>query len=121
MATVEIRPVADANTALNFFHTGQCDLMMDKGMTPPTLAGKLKEQPWFHTGPFLGTWFIRLNTMKPPFTDPRVRQAFALAVDKRRIVQNITQLGETAARGITPPRFAAACVRRGGSARGRCE
>lgn len=103
MATVEIRPVADANTALNFFHTGQCDLMMDKGMTPPTLAGKLKEQPWFHTGPFLGTWFIRLNTTKPPFTDPRVRQAFALAVDKKRIVQNITQLGEVAAHGITPP------------------
>jgi oligopeptide transport system substrate-binding protein len=103
MKTVEVRPVADANTALNFFYTGQCDLMMDKGMTPPTLAGKLKEQPWFHTGPFLGTWFIRLNTTKPPFTDPRVRQAFALAVDKQRIVQNITQLGEAAAHGITPP------------------
>ena len=103
MATVEVKPVQDANTALNFFHTGQCDLMMDKGMMPPSLAQELKKQPWFHTGPFLGTWFIRINTTKPPFTDPRVRQAFALAVDKRRIVENITQLGETPAWGITPP------------------
>ncbi len=103
MATVEVKPVQDANTALNFFHTGACDLMMDKGMMPPTLAHKLKQQPWFHTGPFLGTWFIRLNTTKPPFTDPRVRQAFALAVDKKRIVEHITQLGETPAWSITPP------------------
>lgn len=103
MRSVDVLPVPDANTALNFFHAGQCDLMMDKGMTPPTLAGKLKQQSWFHTGPFLGTWFIRINTTKPPFTDPRVRQAFALAVDKKRLVENITQLGETPAWGITPP------------------
>jgi oligopeptide transport system substrate-binding protein len=103
MRSVDVLPVPDANTALNFFHAGQCDLMMDKGMTPPTLAGKLKQQSWFHTGPFLGTWFIRIKTTKPPFTDPRVRQAFSLAVDKKRLVENITQLGETPAWGITPP------------------
>lgn len=103
MATVEIKPVQDANTALSYFHTGQCDLMMDKGMVPPTLTQKLKQQPWFHTGPFLGTWFIRINVTRPPFTDSRVRQAFALAVDKKRIVEKITQLGETPAWSLTPP------------------
>jgi len=103
MATVEIKPVQDANTALSYFHTGQCDLMMDKGMVPPTLTQKLKQQPWFHTGPFLGTWFIRINVTREPFTDARVRQAFALAVDKKRIVEKITQLGETPAWGLTPP------------------
>lgn len=103
MATVEVKPVQDANTALSYFHTGQCDLMMDKGMVPPTLTQKLKQQDWFHTGPFLGTWFIRINVTRPPFTDPRVRQAFALAVDKKRIVEKITQLGETPAWGVTPP------------------
>jgi len=103
MTTVEVKPVQDANTALSYFHTGQCDLMMDKGMVPPTLTQKLKQQPWFHTGPFLGTWFIRINVTRPPFTDPRVRQAFALAVDKKRIVEKITQLGEPPAWGLTPP------------------
>ena len=103
METIEVKPVQDANTALSYFHTGQCDLMMDKGMVPPTLTQKLKQQAWFHTGPFLGTWFIRINVTRPPFNDPRVRQAFALAVDKKRIVEKITQLGEPTAQGIAPP------------------
>jgi len=103
MTTVEVRPSQDAGTALACFHTGECDLLMDKGMVPPTLTQKLKQQPWFHTGPFLGTWFIRINNTRPPFDDPRVRQAFALAVDKKRIVEKITRLGESTARGIVPP------------------
>jgi oligopeptide transport system substrate-binding protein len=101
--TVEVKPVQDANTALSYFHTGQCDLMMDKGMVPPSLTQRLKQEPWFHTGPFLGTWFIRINVTRPPFNDARVRQAFALAVDKKRIVEKITQLGEPIASGIVPP------------------
>jgi oligopeptide transport system substrate-binding protein len=103
LRSVEVKPVQDANTALSYFHTGQCDLMMDKGMVPPSLTQKLKQKSWFHTGPFLGTWFIRINVTRPPFNDPRVRQAFALAVDKKRIVEKITQLGEPVASSITPP------------------
>jgi oligopeptide transport system substrate-binding protein len=103
LSTIEVKPVQDANTALSYFHTGQCDLMMDKGMVPPSLTQRLKQEPWFHTGPFLGTWFIRINVTRPPFNDARVRQAFALAVDKKRIVEKITQLGEPIASGIVPP------------------
>lgn len=103
MATVEVKPVSDANTALSYFHTGQADLMMDKGMVPPTLTDRLKQQTYFHTGPFLGTWFVRMNVTKPPFTDARVRRAFALALDKRRITEKITKLGERSAWGLTPP------------------
>jgi oligopeptide transport system substrate-binding protein len=51
----------------------------------------------------LGSWFIRINITRPPFDDARVRQAFALAVDKRRIIEKITQLGEPVAQGIVPP------------------
>ena len=103
MKTVEVKPASDANTALNYFHSGLCDLMMDKGMVPPTLTEKLKTQPYFHTGPFLGTWFIRLNVTKPPFNDPRIRKAFALVVDKERITSKITNLGEPIAHGLVPP------------------
>ena len=59
MKTVEVLPVSEPNTAVNYFLTGQADLIMDKGMVPVALAGKLKEEPWFHTGPFLGSWFVR--------------------------------------------------------------
>lgn len=103
METVDILPIAEANTALNYFLTGQADLMMDKGMVPTSLVPKLKQQPWFHTGPFLGTWFIRANVTKPPFTDARVRLAFSYAVNRKRIVEKITQLGEREAFSLTPP------------------
>lgn len=103
LEVVDILPIAEANTALNYFLTGQADLMMDKGMVPTSLVPKLKQQPWFHTGPFLGTWFIRANVTKPPFTDARVRLAFSYAVDRKRIVEKITQLGEREAFSLTPP------------------
>lgn len=101
--TVDVLAIPEANTALNYFMTGQADLVMDKGMVPVSLVDALKKQEWFHTGMFLGTWFIRANVTKPPFNDPRVRRAFALAVDKRRIVENITRLGERPASSFTPP------------------
>ena len=103
MNTVDVLPIADANTALNYFYTGQADLVMDKGMVPVSLVDKLRQQPWFHTGPYLGTWFIRFNVTKPPFTDPRVRRALALAVDRERIVKKITKMGERTATSFTPP------------------
>ena len=103
MGSVEIMPVSDPNTALNYFLTGQVDLMMDKGTVPVSLVTRLRQEPWFHTGPFLGTWFIRFNVTKKPFDDPRVRKAFALAIDRRRITEKITNLGERTATSIVPP------------------
>lgn len=103
MQTVDVLPISEANTALNYFLTDQADLLMDKGMVQPSLAPKLKEQDYFHTGPFLGTWFIRVNTKKPPFDNPKVRLAFAYAVDRKRIVEKITQFGEPQAFSLTPP------------------
>jgi oligopeptide transport system substrate-binding protein len=103
LETVEIRTITDPNAALNYFYTGEADLMMDKGAVPSTLIDTLKQKPWFHTAPFLGTWFVRFNSTKPPFNDARVRKAFALATDKTRIVQRITKLGELPAASLVPP------------------
>jgi oligopeptide transport system substrate-binding protein len=51
----------------------------------------------------LGTYFLRLNVTRPPFSDPRVRRAFALAVEKQRVVDKITRGGEQVASAYTPP------------------
>jgi len=103
MHTVDVLPISDANTALNYFLTEQADLLMDKGMLHPSIIPKLKTKPYFHTGPFLGSWFIRMNVTKPPFDNPKVRQALAMSVDKQRIVEKITQLGEPVADSLVPP------------------
>jgi oligopeptide transport system substrate-binding protein len=63
----------------------------------------LKKRPDFHAAPFLGNYFIRFNVTRRPFNDVRVRQAFAMVIDRRRIVEKITQAGEPPADSLTPP------------------
>lgn len=103
MGTIDVLPISEPNTAINYFLTGQADLIMDKGMVPTSLTQKLKQQPYFHTGPFLGSYFTRFNVTRAPFTDPKVRLAFSLAIDRRRITEKVTQLGERNAFSLTPP------------------
>ncbi len=101
--TIDVLPLSNASTALNLFLTGGADLLLDKGLIPPNLGEKLRQQPYFHYKQFLGTWFLRFNCQHAPFTDPRVRRAFALVIDKERLVSSITQYGENVASSIVPP------------------
>ena len=103
MKTIEVLPISEPNTAINYFLTGEADLIMDKGMVPTSLTATLKSKPWFHTGPFLGSYFTRFNVNAAPFDNPKVRQAFTLAIDRKRITEKITQLGEIPAWSLTPP------------------
>lgn len=103
LETVDVLPISNASTALNLFLTGGADLLLDKGLIPPNLGPRLRQENYFHYKQFLGTWFLRFNCDRPPFNDPRVRQAFAMVIDKSRIVTAITQYGENAAKSMVPP------------------
>ncbi|MEY4300599.1 MAG: ABC-type oligopeptide transport system, periplasmic component [Verrucomicrobiota bacterium] len=103
METIDVIPVSKANTAFNLYAAGQADLMMDKGLVPPALLGEIKKRDDFHAAPFLGTYFLRYNCSKGPFTDPRVRKAFSLVIDKPSIVERITRAGELPADNFVPP------------------
>jgi len=103
METIDVLPVSKANTAFNLYASGQADLMMDKGLVPPALLGEIKKRGDFHAAPFLGTYFLRYNCTKGPFTDPRVRRAFSLVIDKPSIVERITRAGELPAESFVPP------------------
>jgi oligopeptide transport system substrate-binding protein len=103
LRTIDALPINQANVALNFFASGACDLILDRGLTPVMLVGELRRQPYFHAAPFLGNFFIRFNCSRPPFNDARVRQAFALAIDKQRITTKITKAGEQPAYSFVPP------------------
>lgn len=103
LETIDVLPIAKDTVAFNFYASGLADLCMDKGLTPPALLDELKKRPDFHPAPFLGTYFLRFNCQKGPFADPRVRRAFSMAVDKRRIVEKVTRAGELPAAGFVPP------------------
>jgi oligopeptide transport system substrate-binding protein len=51
----------------------------------------------------LNVSYIGFNVTKPPFDDPKIRQAFNLALDKRRMVKLVFQDAVPVANGIVPP------------------
>ncbi len=100
---VDLLPCLNANTALNLYETGAADVVWDKNLVPVDLLDILLKRPDFHSFPYLGTYFVRFNVTRKPFDDSRVRKAFALTLDRKRIVERITRGGERIASSYTPP------------------
>jgi oligopeptide transport system substrate-binding protein len=99
---IDVLPIGSPSTALNLYERGQVDIVWDKIMIPSELLDVLLKRPDFHAFNYLGTYFLRFNTTRKPFNDPRVRQAFALSVDKERIVKKITRGGERITSDLVP-------------------
>lgn len=58
------------------------------------------------------TQYVMFNCARAPFTDPRVRRALGLAVDRESLVKNVTRGGEVPAFAFTPPGLMAGYVPR---------
>ena len=99
---VDLLPITSPATALNLYETGAADIIWDKNLIPSELIDILRQRPDCHTFDYLGTYFFRFNVTRPPFDDVRVRKAFAMAVDKERLVTRITKGGEKVASYYTP-------------------
>lgn len=99
---IDILPVGSPNTALNLYETGGADIVWDKDLVPTELMDVLVKRPDFHSFTYLGTYFYRFNVTKPPFNDPRVRRAFALATDKPKLISKLTRGAEVPARHFVP-------------------
>ena len=52
---------------------------------------------------YFGTYFYRINTLKPPLDDKRIRLALAMTIDREKIVTAITKGGQIPAYNFTPP------------------
>jgi ABC-type transport system substrate-binding protein len=59
--------------------------------------------PALHQGASLSVQYIGFDTTRPPFDDVRVRQAFALVLDRQRLVPLSEGNGGSAASSIVPP------------------
>jgi oligopeptide transport system substrate-binding protein len=99
---IDMLPTGSPNTALNLYETGVADIVWDKDLVPAELIDVLKERPDFHAFDYLGTYFYRFNVTKPPYDDARVRQAFAMATDKPRLISKLTKGAEKPAPHFVP-------------------
>lgn len=86
--TVMYYPTSDFAAMVRRYEAGELDTTDD---VPADQMKSLKERfkDQVQLGPYLGTWFLVVNSSKAPFNDVRVRQALAMLVDREFIAEQI--------------------------------
>lgn len=93
-------------------HQAEVDAMRAAGLDPVEIDRRLPRDPRanIHTFPTFGTYFYNINCRPKledgrdnPFADKRVRKAFAMALDRRHIADDIRRIGEPPAVTLIPP------------------
>jgi oligopeptide transport system substrate-binding protein len=83
------------------------DEQVDLASVGPFAASWMAYDPDFgpalHEGASLSVQYLGFDTSRPPFDDPKVRQAFALALDRERLVPLAEGNGGIPASSIVPP------------------
>jgi len=102
---VDFLPIESPTASLNLYETGQADIVIDKQIIPAELMDILRNRADCHVFDYLATYFFRFNVTRPPFSDPRVRRALSLCIDRQRIVDRIVHIGAPAS-GLVPPQTA---------------
>jgi oligopeptide transport system substrate-binding protein len=97
---IRFYPIENYYTETRAFLSGQLHTIYQ---LPPDLIStmKRKEPKYLRQDPYVGTVFIRLNTTRPALSDPRVRQALSLTLDRDQICDYIME-GFFPARSLTP-------------------
>ena len=101
--TVTFLPIPSSTTDVARYQAGEIDVTYNE--IPTEQFASLKEQvgDQLTVSPYLCTYYYEFNTVKPPFNDPKVRRALALALDRDTIADKVIGQGQTAAYQLTPP------------------
>jgi dipeptide transport system substrate-binding protein len=91
--------VNDENTQYQLYKTGQLDAVQS---VPNDLKKQLIDSGEASVMPEASVYYYRMNTAMPPFTNANIRKAFALAIDRKAIIDNVTQGGERTALAHVP-------------------
>lgn len=95
-------PLEDPAAELNRYRADELDFT---SQIPHARFRWLKENlgKELHVAAYLSTQFWMFNMHRPPFDDLRLRKALTMAVDRKRLVEKVTGLGEVPAYGLVPP------------------
>jgi oligopeptide transport system substrate-binding protein len=98
---VEMFMINEMTTALAMYEQGQIDFL-DKDSIPIVEKPRLAKTPGFKFVPQLRGEYYGFAVDRKPFNDPRVRKAFAMAID-RSVFPKLLRGGELAATSWIPP------------------
>ncbi len=99
---IDFTILEDENTAWQKYQANEFDFLYP---LPQTVVADLqaKGDPELIIGEDLATYYYNFNTTEKPFTNPKVRKALAMAIDRQTITDQVAQGGQTPAYGIVPP------------------
>ncbi len=99
---IEFFPIDNPETEERNFRAGQLHVTHSLPVTKVD-AWRKRDAARLRLDPFLQTVFVMFNAKQPPFDDVRVRQAFALAIDREAISRTALAGGRPPAYAATPP------------------
>ncbi|WP_188068165.1 peptide ABC transporter substrate-binding protein [Brevibacillus brevis] len=99
MEKITWKMVNDATTAYQMYKSGELDF--NKEM-PSDILAQEKSSPDFKSVPYYGTYMYMFNVTKEPFTNKKVRKAFAMSLDRKALSEMVSQGGETPAYSMVP-------------------
>lgn len=96
----------DEHTALRMFESGELEWAgSPMGTIPQDAVPTLKHRHQLRLLSAAGTHWFRINTDKTPMNSVKMRQALAYALDRKAIVEHITQGNQRQATAVVPPLF----------------
>ena len=93
-------PIDDLNTAHNMYLNEEADWSTD---IPQDQLEAARQMPDFKVDPQLATYYYSIQTQKAPFDDPRVRKALSMAIDRQKLVDQVSRAGEIPTGAMVPP------------------
>ena len=101
---IRISIISDENTALELFEQGQLDWLGGpfSPLPPDALASLSKSRP-LHFLPSAASTFCTFNTQTFPFDNKNLRAAFSLAIDRKKLVEQVLPPGQKPGFRCLPP------------------
>jgi len=99
---IHFYPIDSLDAEERAFRSGQ--LHLTEALPPGRIDAYRRDRPEvLRIDPYLGTYFLRINTARPFLNQRDVRLALSLAIDRAAITDHILRGGQIPAATITPP------------------
>jgi oligopeptide transport system substrate-binding protein len=100
--------INEASTTMAMYEANEIDMVADPGSPPPLPdMDRIKADPQLSQelliAPRLCTYYYGFVTTKPPFDDVTVRKAFAAAIDRQSLIDNVLKGEQKPAHSFAPP------------------
>jgi len=101
---VTVSLVEAETTVFNLFQTDKIDWIgAQAGAVPTDQVQKVLSEGAGQVQPIASTYYYLFNTTKKPFSNVKIRKAFAMTVERQALIDNVTKANQTPAFALVAP------------------